>query len=224
MKKYSNRIRIFLFISLLALWIGAILWRSGVLVFDHSAKFGLESLVWNDRIYKSASGEYTEGRTIAKTEDRKWDINEVKEDPSHKFVVVRSFLDEYLYVAEDYVIPTSGRITTVSWAGTYISDEVFLKTISEIEAEKTTSFDYETEAIFALNENQRMKRIYLAFEGCPITTEYRGYLGKINGKWVMTTYISEDQRNEDGSPKKHSVGCYLIPEKYHDVLQVYYFE
>ena len=222
MRKHFDIIRIFLGILILLIVIGVALWRNGVFVMDHSAKYGLEALVWKGRTYTSISGEYTEGRTIAKTEDGKWNINEVKEDPTHKFVVVRSFLDDYLYVAEDYLVPTSGNITTVSWGGNYISEEVFLNAISKIVKDATTSFEYETEAIFALNENQRMKRIYVAYEDCPVATEYLGYLGKINGNWVITTYISEDQHNEDGSPKKHSVGCYLIPETYHDVLQRYY--
>ena len=34
-------------------------------------------------------------------------INEVKEDPTHTFIVLRSFLDQWLLVQEDYVIPSN---------------------------------------------------------------------------------------------------------------------
>ena len=88
--------------------------------------------------------------------------------------------------------------------------------LAKIEAEKTTSFTYETDGIFALTDNQHMRRLYFAYDNCPIATNYKGYMGKVNGAWVITTYISHDTRNEDGSPKPYSVGCYVIPEEYWD--------
>ena len=67
-----------------------------------------------------------------------------------------------------------------------------------------------------------MKSIYFAYEDCPIATEYKGYLGKINGKWAITTYISSDQRHPNGSPKPYLVGCYSIPEEYTSTLEKYW--
>ena len=202
----------------------ALLWNSGVFVFDHSAKVGFEGMVWNDKNYSTITGEYTEGRTIAKSEDGSWKINEVKEDPSHTFVVARSFLDQYLFVFDGYTVPTSGKITTVCWNGEYIKDKDFIGALAEIDVAKTTSFDYETEAIFILNDNQRMKSLYFAYENCPVATVNKGWLGKIKGEWVITTYISSDQNNEDGSPKPYIVGCYSIPDKYSQILYKYFFE
>ncbi len=201
-----------------------LLWYNGAFITDRSAKVGNEGMIWNNKSYSTINGEYTEERTIAKSEDGSWKINEVKEDPSHTFVVARSFLDNYLYVSDDYVVPTSGEITKVCWAGDYIEDKEFIKAVTEIDTIKTTTFDYETEAIFMLNDIQRMKRLYFAYEDCPIATVYKGYLGKINGNWVITTNISSDQYNEDGSPKLHTVGCYSIPDKYSQVLEKYFFE
>ena len=201
-----------------------LLWYNGAFVTDRSAKVSIEGMIWNDKSYSTINGEYTEGRTIAKSEDGSWEINEVKEDPSHTFVVARSFLDNYLYVSDDYVVPTSGEITKVCWYGEYIEDKEIIKALSEIDTTKTTTFDYETEAIFMLNDIQRMKPLYFAYENCPIAAVNKGYLGKINGKWVMTTYISSDQYNEDGSRKPHTVGCYSIPDKYSQILEKYFFE
>lgn len=197
------------------------LWEAGDIVFDHSAEVQADHVTWNEKEYSSISGDYTEGRTIAK--DKKgWDINMVEEDPSHTFIVVRSFLDQYLMVSDDYLVPTSGKLTTVSWYGTYISDPLFIDAISKIEQDKTTSFTYQTDGIFALTENQHMRSLYFAYENCPVATNYKGYMGKVNGEWVITTYISQDQRNEDGSPKLYSVSCYVIPEEYWDILSKYF--
>jgi len=206
-----------------ALGILVLLWNSGVFVFDRSAIVSTEGMTWKGRNFSRVGGEYTEGRTIAKSKDG-WKINEVKEDPSHTFVVARSFLDQHLYVSDDYTVPTSGKITKVCWNGEYIENEEFLQALRQIDSAKTTSFDYETEAIFILNDNQRMKSLYFAYENCPVATVNKGWLGKIKGEWVITTYISSDQNNEDGSPKPYMVGYYSIPDKYSQILDKYFFE
>ena len=138
-------------------------------------------------------------------------------------VLVRSFSDQYLYVSDDYTVPTSGKITKVCWNGEYIENEEFLQALTQIDITKITSFDYETEAIFILNDSQRMKQLYFAYENCPVATVNKGWLGKINGEWVITTYISSDQNNEDGSPKPYKVGCYSIPDDYSQILEKYFF-
>ena len=226
MKLKLSKIAVICLCVFFAIVIGVfiLLLNSGAFVLDRSAKVGFEGMVWNGRSYSTTSGEYSEGRTLAKSEDGSWNINEVKEDPSHTFVVARSFLDQYLYVADDYTIPTSGKITNVCWNGDYIDNKEFLEAMSQIDIARTTSFDYETEGIFILNNNQRMKSLYFAYEDCPIATINKGWLGKINDSWVITTYISSDQNNEDGSPKPYKVGCYSIPEKYSKILEKYFFE
>ena len=223
MKRLLNIARIFLCIAILAAAIILPLWRSGAFVTDHSALYEGNTLYWNGKRYSPITAEYTEGRTIAKTGDGKWVINEVKEDPTHQFVVVRSFLDQYLFVADDCQVPASGEVTTIAWNRTYISDPNFLNALSTIDATKTTSFEHQTDGIYILTDTQRMKPLYFAYEGCPVAIDLRGYLGKINGRWVITTYQTP-ARNEDGSPKTHIVGCYLIPEEYHAILQKYNFE
>lgn len=214
--KFLKRIIICLCVFL---GIFVLLWGSGFIVFDNSAIVYAESLIWNEKNYVATGGEYTEGRTIAKSKDG-WSINEVEEDPSHTFVVVRSFIDQYLYVADDYTIPTSGEITKICWANEYIEDKEFLKALSEIDATKTASFDYETEAIFKLTDTQRMKPIYFAYENCPIATEYKGYLGKINGKWAVTA----EGKDEESYPNPNAVSCYAIPDEYSEILEKYFFE
>ena len=215
-----NIIGMVLAACVLAALILVFLWRGGALVGDHSARLEGNKLVWNGRVYESSGGcQYTEGRRLATTEDRKWQIIAVREDPSHTFVVVRSFLDHYLYIAQDYAIANKGTITQIAWNGTYISDPAFLAALTQIEQEKTTSFVHETSGIFVLNEQQQMKTLYFAYEGCPVATEYRGYLGRIDGQWVITVDISTDQRNPDGSPKVYDVSCYRIPEEYHRILE-----
>lgn len=77
---------------------------SDILVSDHSAEWrGQDTIYWDGSYYDycGAPCEYREGKTIAKTSDCDWDINEVEGDPSHTYIVVRSFLDQYLFVKRD---------------------------------------------------------------------------------------------------------------------------
>ena len=187
------------------------LWYNGVFVSANSANVFMEGLEFDGKLYRGASGEhYTEGRTIGK--DGNWKIKEIKEDPSHTFIVARSFLDQRLYVLEDYTIPTSGTVTKAYWNFKEITDESFLETISKLNAEKKTTFTFETEAIFQLTDHQKMRRIYLAYENCPIATVYEGYLGVVDGRWAITT----------NSEEMGLVECYEIPEKYVAALEPYF--
>lgn len=196
------------------------LWHNGAI--DHTAEVGVEGMVWGEKTYAAIGGEYTEGKTIAKSKDGSWKINEVKEDPSHTFVVARSFLDQCLYVSDAYTIPTSGRVTTACFNGECITDDKFLEAVSQIDSMKMTSFEHETEGIFMLTDTQQMKSLYFAYEDCPVATVNKGWLGKINGAWVITTYISSAQNHEDDSPRSYTVGCYTIPDTYSEILEGYF--
>lgn len=197
-----------------------LLFANGIIVFDHSAQCRGEGVYWKGSLYVPCSGEYSEGKTIAKTEDG-WHINEVKEDPSHTFIVLRSFLDQSLLVKEDYQIPTEGSVTSVVWGKQKITDKEFLKTISELISQATSDYSYKTEGIFQSTEGQQMRYLYVAFDNCPVATQNLGYMGTIGGVWYITTEISSDQYNEDGSSKAYTVWCYTIPNEYIPTLEKY---
>lgn len=208
-------------IGLVTVFIVALLIVNGGIVLDHSGERRAEgALYWNDSLYVPCLGEYSEGKTIAKTTDG-WNINEVIEDDTHTFIVLRSFLDQYLLVKEDYKIPTSGVITTAVWNRQNIYDKNFCMTLSKILEQATTDFEYETDGIFVLTDNQKMRSLYVGYEGCPVATEPIGYMGQVNGTWCITTKISDDCHNADGSPKPYKVSCYSIPQEYVEVLEKY---
>ena len=191
----------------------------GIIVLDHSGERMGDGVYWKGTFYVPCGGRYSEGKTIAKTTDG-LQINEVEEDETHTFIVLRSFLDQYLLVREDYEIPTFGAITMVSWNGNTIEDERFCAAVSEISKQAVTDFTYETEAIFMLTENQKMRGLYVGYEGCPVATEYVGYMGQVNGNWYITTEISGGQSND--SSKLCKVSCYTIPSMYTEVLEKYF--
>lgn len=187
---------------------------NGIIVLDHSAETpGDGALVtWKGYNYVQCFGEYHEGKRIAKTNNGSY-LKEVEEDPSHTFIVIRSFLDQQLLVREDYSIPTSGNITAVFWNKEKISDERFCEAVVQILSVAKTDFEYETDAIFALKENQHMRQLYVCYDDCPIGTDFKGYLGKVDNKWVITTELPDKDNN--------TVKCYTIPQEYHALLNEY---
>lgn len=197
-----------------------LIFTNGIIVLDHSGQRRGEGVYWKGSLYVPCSGEYSEGKTIAKTEDG-WHINEVKEDPTHTFIVLRSFLDQSLLVKEDYQIPTEGRATSAVWGKQKITDEEFLTSISELISQATSDYSYETEGIFQSTEGQQMRYLCVAFDNCPVATQNLGYMGTIGGTWYITTEISSDQYNDDGSPKAYTVWCYTIPSEYIPSLEKY---
>lgn len=65
-----------------------------------------------------------------------------------------------------------------------------------------------------MTEIDAAKKATFAYGDCPVATEFKGYMGKINGNRVITTCISPDQKNDNGSPKPYTVTCYSIPQQY----------
>ena len=191
----------------------ALMVAKGIVVFDHSAERGFEnSIKWKGVTYVPVSGKYHEGKTVAKTKDG-LDINEVEGDDSHTFLVVRSFLDQWLVVRDDYEIPKSGEITKAYWSYQFIEDEEFLKSLEEMINKVRPDFEYDLQGkgIYEHTDRQNMKELYIAFEGCTVPTVYLGYMGTIDGKLYLTT----------GKCYNDTVYCYTIPEEYASVFESY---
>lgn len=192
------------------------LWAKGLFIFDRSAEISDSVLIWNGASYEKCSGsaDYTVGRIIAKTADG-LEVHEIKEDPERRFLIVSTFLECELYVASDYKIPESGVLTKASWNGTYITNKDFLTAVEKIAAERNTTYTYTTENITILKENQHMRELYFAYDNCPLAANFIGYMGKVDGKWVITTEL-ELKYNEP-----YPIHCYVIPEEYAALLEVY---
>ena len=222
MKKFRKIIFLILGVSLGMAIIFTSLNLCGIIVSDHSAVEMGQYIYWQGREYMPCSGDYDVGRRVATTTDGRWDISTVKQDKSLTFIEVRSFLDNYLYVDTSYPIATEGKLTSVSWKGNYIYDEEFLDAMSHIAADRKDDFTTTTDGIYALSDTQKMGQLFFAYEGCPVATLYNGYMGKMDGKLCITTYISSDTNDENHAPKEHEVRCYIIPDEYADIIEKYF--
>lgn len=210
MLKKSAKILCVISVCMIAIFLGILLFYwllfDGAIVFDHSGIRYADSFQWKGNHYVLASGRYHEGKTIAKTNAGD-QINEVEGDKSHTFLVLRDFLDDDLYVREDYEIPTSGEITTVWWNDS-IDDENFWDALTKILAKAKTDFQYVTDSPYSHENGREMYQLYVGYDHCPVATENLGYMGTINGVWCITTSIEE---TEDG---QYLISCYQIPSQY----------
>ena len=181
---------------------------------DRTAIYKGNKLEWKGVTYIETSGNYSEGNTVAKTKEGNWDINEVKEDETHTFIVIRSFLDQYLFVREDYKIPKSGNVTSVFIQHTRINNEDFCRAVEKIIVEDGEKFIIETDNLYS-----KASEIWLSYENCPVETKNAGFIGFINNNWVYVGPINTWIRNEDGSPKKYAVNCKIINKDHLQIIE-----
>ena len=194
---------------------------NGILVFDYSAVLNSEELYWNGNTYISCSGIYSEGKTIAKTKDGQWSINEIDEDPSHTFVVVRSFLDDSLYVRKDYQIPQSGDVNSAYLDGIKVADDSFLDAVSQIYFLNEKTVEHTTNDIHLKTDNQDMRAAYVGFSDCPVAI-FMGYIGKLNNEWVVITNLNPLKENDNGGETSYKIECQKINPKHISILEQYF--
>lgn len=147
---------------------------------------GVEMVRIEDVNYRYTSFELSkEGKTIALIDD--WKINEIPEDPSHTFLVVRSFIDQYYIVREDYTIPVEGNVSC-AYIGSMMertTDKEILQALTEILQNDYT----DGTPIFLSNhkdEKGNFKHIVVGYEDCPVGTDRSiYYIGEIDSKWVI---------------------------------------
>ena len=177
-----------------------------------TARFEGTKLIIGGVTYIHKEFNYAEaGRSIAYVDG--WTVNTIKEDPSRTFLRVSSFLDGYGFVREDYEIPTEGEITVVYVNDRYrYTDRRLCEMIADLRADlPDDSFTIRTDAIY-----QYAKQVSVGYEGCPIATQFVGYLGNINGKWIFIP--PTETRYENGGYVEREFVCYILPEPYADML------
>ena len=176
---------------------------------------GGERVQIEDVNYRYENFELTkEGKTIALIDD--WIINEIPEDPSHTFFVVRSFLDQYYIVREDYEIPAKGNVSC-AYIGSHnrTDDKKILQALTEIlQKEYTNGIDF-----FISNENEAnngFRQITVGYEGCPVGTDSSiYYIGKMDSKWVI---VFRDDLGEWKNNKLPAI-YYELDEQYGEIFE-----
>lgn len=213
----SNKKKIMIAIAAILLFLLAII---GYIYFhrlflQRDGFVGVEQVQIEDVNYRYENFELTkEGKTIAFIDD--WKINEVPEDPSHTFLVVRSFLDQYYIVREDYTIPTEGNVSC-AYIGkdNRTEDKKILWALTEIlQKDYTNGTDFFIS--YDNGANDGFRHVTVGYEGCPVGTDSSiYYIGKIDSKWVI---IFRDELGEWKNDKLPAV-YYELDDKYGGIFE-----
>ncbi|MGL5644082.1 hypothetical protein [Cetobacterium sp.] len=177
-----------------------------------------DTIHWKGNTYTISQGGHKEGERIAKGDG--FSLFSTG-DPTETFIVYRSFLDNALYVKEDFKIPTEGKINKLSWGYKIFTDKELCDTISKIleEIKNLEINRYESEdPLFRLKPGLVMRNLYVAYEDTYVPTKYKGEIGVINGKWAITTSTEEEIQKGIVIYKANYV---FIPESYANVLENY---
>lgn len=184
------------------------------ITFDRSAVINFEGgFIWNDIQYVPVIAETgNTGRCIAETTDGH-KIREFKDDPTHTFLEIRSFLDNNKVVRADYTIPTEGNITCAYISGNRVSDGEVLELLSLLKSyEYQKSFYIRTDNIYYIAND-----IYVGYNGCPVGTQWLGCIGDINGKLVFIP--ASENTLKPGVEQIFE--CDVIPSQYEKMLTEY---
>lgn len=192
---------------------------TGLLVLDHSATRVGEGFRWKGNLYIPCSFDCAEGRTIAMTDDG-WRINAVEEDDSRTFLVLRSFLDEYTCVREDYVIPREGTLTALFWDGHRYDDPELVAVIAVAMADFSPEMTVTDDHIESITDNRHLNSLRFCYEGCPVGVSVApGYhFGLLDDRWVLARRAA-GQTPEYGVPMIYEI--YPIPETASAILAPY---
>ncbi len=195
--------------------------KNGYIVLDHSGRLQGNCLYWNGSKYIFCAGEYSEGKTIAKTRDG-WRINKVKEDDTHTFLVIRSFLDQYLMVKDSYEIPTSGEISVVVWRHTIITDPDFCGALADILENLNTASPAKVVRYVDLPNEVVIHEVNVGFDTCPVAAIFVDCLWKQEENWYIAARNAADDNPEESGQDLLTLSCYPIPRKYYDLLETYH--
>ncbi|MCR5835038.1 MAG: hypothetical protein K6G88_00860 [Lachnospiraceae bacterium] len=216
MKKVKKIVSVVLIITAAIIAIPVLAWNVNKAVLTRDGFIGEEQV-------KIASVDYRydnfvvskEGKTIALVDD--WKINEVPEDPSHTFLVVRSFLDQYYIVKRDYVIPVSGDVSCAYIDGERTTDDELLTALTQI---MNTKFEDGKEIEISYRggdlEKYNFKSVIVGYGDCPVGTDSSiYYIGKKESNWII---IFRDELSEEDGDKQSAI-YYELDEKYSKTLE-----
>ena len=81
--------------------------------------------------------------------------------------------------------------------------------------EKATAdfvYDNSENDIYQYKGDNVMRELLVAYEGCPVPTNYVAYMGLNDGRWCITI----------GDYRKEKIDCYYIPDEYIPILEKYF--
>ncbi len=193
--------------------------------YTHGYDETTSAIKWNGKKYvydRDLNPYYAfdSGKAVARLGEYGKSIYEVSGDGGRNFLITISFPEgSDLYIANDYVIPEEGEVTAVYIDGNKLVDAKLLDALEKIYSEDHgNTFLYKVSGNFFHDEKIEVTTVHLSYEGCPIGSDYKGYLGRVDGKWC---YFYDDPIYT--ATQKETIPCFEIDEDLIPIIEEYFY-
>jgi len=191
----------------------------------HSHELSTHTITWKGKKYRLCDEnfyydvKYDRGKAITQCSECKDLLYEVSGDVDHHFLIDPCFNErDSLYVSEDYVLPKEGELTAVYVNGRKITNKKLLDAIEKLySSDDGDFFLYKVKESFNRDQNIFAKKVNLSYEGCPIGSDYKGYIGKVDGKWC---YFHDYPKYRVAL--KETIPCFEIDEELIAIIDKYF--
>ncbi|MBQ4046974.1 MAG: hypothetical protein IJC93_01215 [Clostridia bacterium] len=168
------------------------------------------TLRWQGRTYRASAGRYCEDTQLAVATDAngaKWAVNSVEGDPNgEQFVVVRSFLDQYLYQNEAYSVPANGTVTAVYIDYERTDDTALLQTLQQVMTAERAA-----DPIVCILQDVRSRSVSFCYDGCAVAPKISGWIVWVDGTLAVAQFDRDSKILDEPSGKRELI-CTPIPE------------
>ena len=163
--------------------------------------------------------EFKRGKAITQCGKGGNILYEVVGDTQHNFLVDTSFSErDDLYISQDYVIPEEGKLTSVYINGRKVTNKKLLDAIEQLySSDDGDFFLYKVKDNFHRDYNIFAKKVHLSYEGCPVGSDYKGYIGKVDGKWCYFHDYPGYRVSQ-----KETIPCFEIDEELLPIIKKYF--
>ncbi|AUI87720.1 hypothetical protein BS333_15050 [Vibrio azureus] len=182
---------------------------------DRTAKRYGDGLYWKDVNYIAVGDNYTTPKNdqILAEDQNGGSVIGFGEDNQHTYLMVDSFLDQRLFVREDYVPNDNGPLTAVALRGALVKSVEYghrIKLLLE-ESKKARSKNCK------FNNINELSKVEYSYNDSRVTDFFAGYISFHNGAWVYVRRLNDDSFMDLYHRKNVNVECYEITDP-HKVL------
>ncbi len=194
-KENVTKLVILLLVIPLFILVSYMIYEQHSLVRDVEVLAGIVRIADHRYVY---SPFVSKGRKKKNAEIDNWNVYEIKEDPNHIFLQLKSFTGEQYLVREDYQIPTEGKVSCVYVDGRRINDRKITEAFDEI---LTTEYDDCIDYYVSGNKEEQEKWMHfvIGYEDCPVGTDNSIYgITQIDSRWVVVFQNDVFENTEGG--------------------------
>lgn len=200
-------------------WLWMFTGRS-LFIFDQSAEGTLSDIYWKGNHYVQVSGfAHDKTKAAAQTKDG-FTVSVVKGDRDRNYIILRSFLDQWYLVRDDYEPPTEGEITFAAINNRIIErGKLTGKNVDLYNAVTDILASAKADLVLEMSEGEysdlTSRSLHVGYDDFPVAPIYCGSFVKIDGVLYFTTDCSHNEETV-------TLTLYTVPEKYTDIINRFF--